>query len=99
MTNFDLLAQPLWNAFQQTPDLRPYTAKTNLVALTEMNPRISSLRGKQREWAEKSMAMDFSAPDKADEETLNRILWYSVKGYRTKYPGRSQRNKDEDGSE
>jgi YVTN family beta-propeller protein len=99
MTKFDLLARPLWNAFQQNADLRPYTAKANLVPLTEMNPAISSLRGKQREWAEKSMAMDFSAPDRADEDTLNRILWYSVKGYRTKYPRRPQRSVGADDSE
>jgi hypothetical protein len=90
LTKFDLLARPLWSAFQNSPDLRPYTAKANVVPLTEMNPAISSLRGKQREWAEKSMAMDFSGPDRADDDTLNHILWYSVRGYRAKYPGRSE---------
>ena len=94
LTKFDLLAEPLWNAFQATPDLRPYTAKPNIVPLTEMNPALSTLRGKQLLWAEKSMAMDFSGPDRADDEILNRLLWYSVKGYRAKYPRHPDDDKD-----
>jgi YVTN family beta-propeller protein len=92
MTKFDLLAHPLWNAFQQTPDLRPYAAKPNTVPLSEINPKVTSLRGKQRKWAEKSMAMDFSAPDLADDDTLNHILWFSAKGYNTEYPRRPQQD-------
>jgi hypothetical protein len=30
--------------------------------------------------------MDFSEPDEAPAETLNRILWWDAKGYGTPYP-------------
>jgi hypothetical protein len=39
--------------------------------------------------AKRSLAFDFSAPDRlslADENYLNRILWHSIKGVATPYP-------------
>jgi len=52
-----------------------------------MNPAIASLRGLQRQLALASLAMDFSEPDNAPEDVLNRAIWHSVKGYDTPYPG------------
>ena len=31
--------------------------------------------------------MDFSRPDAAGEELLNRAIWYSAKGFHIPYPG------------
>ncbi|HEV8319470.1 MAG TPA: hypothetical protein VGQ10_18805, partial [Vicinamibacterales bacterium] len=31
--------------------------------------------------------MDFSAPDAADEDLLNRAIWYGTKGFDVPYPG------------
>jgi hypothetical protein len=95
LTKFDLLTRPMWNSFQNEPDLRPYNARPNQIALDELNPPRTALSGKAREWAERSMAMDFSVPDRADDYTLNQILWYSVKGYGKKYPGNPGGNDDE----
>jgi hypothetical protein len=44
------------------------------------------LKGKAREFALKSLELDFDEEDKADEDTLNRILWFSVRGEEP-YPG------------
>ena len=30
--------------------------------------------------------MDFSEPDNAPADLLNRVIWHSVKGYETPYP-------------
>ncbi len=35
-----------------------------------------------------SAAMDFDDVDRAPAETLNRIIWWSVKGFDAPYPGR-----------
>jgi hypothetical protein len=51
-----------------------------------MNPKLSTLSGKKKFWAKKSMEMELSELDQANEDTLNLILWYSVKGYNTPYP-------------
>jgi hypothetical protein len=41
--------------------------------------------------------MDFQQPDEANEDTLNRILWHSVRGMNAPYPAqqRDERSDDE----
>ncbi len=46
----------------------------------------TSLRGLERELAIASAKMDFSEPDAAPADVLNRAIWHSVKGYDTPYP-------------
>jgi YVTN family beta-propeller protein len=86
MTQMDLSATPMRVCFQDTPDLTPYRVKQNLIALDEMNPPVKQLTGKARYWAEKSLALNLDEADKADEDTLNRILWHATRGYNTPYP-------------
>jgi hypothetical protein len=88
MNQLDLAAEPMADCFQDSPDLRPYTARANRIPLNEMNPPLAALKGAQRHWALKSMEMDFDEVDEADEDTLNRVLWHSVKGYDVPYPVR-----------
>jgi YVTN family beta-propeller protein len=86
MNQFDALAPLMRECFTGKPDFRPYTSQANRIALDEMNPPVSALHGQAREWARKSLAMDFQRPDEADEDTLNRILWHSIRGVDTTYP-------------
>jgi YVTN family beta-propeller protein len=86
MHQLDLAATPIRACFQDKPDLKPYTSLPNRIKLDEMNPLLDKLRGQQRFWAEKSLALELDKADEADEDTLNRILWHSVKGYETPYP-------------
>jgi YVTN family beta-propeller protein len=86
MTQLDLSATPMRGCFADKPDLTPYTAVKNRVALDEMNRPVKELTGRAREFALKSLELDFEEEDKADEDTLNRILWFSVRGDRP-YPG------------
>jgi len=86
MNQMDLSATPMRNCFQEKPDLTPYTSVGNKVALDEMNPPLKTLTGKARFWAEKSLALNLQQGDKADEDTLNRIIWHATKGYDVRYP-------------
>jgi phospholipase C len=86
MNQMDLSATPMRNCFRTEPDKTPYTHVENRLALDEMNKTVAELRGKAREWAEKSLAMNLDEADAADEETLNRIIWFSVRGEEP-YPG------------
>jgi YVTN family beta-propeller protein len=68
MTQYDAAATPMFNAFQTTPDLRPYNcekARTDLLAKNE----------KGNPGAKKSAMLDWSDLDKADPDKLNEILW------------------------
>jgi hypothetical protein len=86
MNQLDLSATAMRACFQEKPDLRTYTARPNQVPLDEMNPAVERLTGQALYWARKSMALDLDRADQADEDTLNRILWHSVRGYNTRYP-------------
>jgi hypothetical protein len=86
MNQLDLSATPMRNCFQAEADLTPYTCRANQVALNEMNPPLAKLTGKARHWAEQSLALNLREADKADEDTLNRILWHATRGYDTPYP-------------
>jgi YVTN family beta-propeller protein len=86
MSQFDMIANPMTDCFTSKPDFSPYTALANQIPLDEMNPKLSTLSGKKKFWAKKSMEMELSELDQANEDTLNLILWYSVKGYNTPYP-------------
>ncbi len=86
MNQLDLSATAMRACFQEKPDLRPYTARMNRIALDEMNPPLERLSGQALHWARKSLALELDRADEADEDTLNRILWHSVRGYDTPYP-------------
>jgi YVTN family beta-propeller protein len=86
MTQLDLSATPMRNCFTDKPDPTPYVCVKNNIALDEMNKPVEKLNGKAKEFAIKSMALDFDEEDKADEDTLNRILWFAMRGD-VPYPG------------
>jgi YVTN family beta-propeller protein len=86
MNQLDAQSPLMTACFTATPDLTPYTALTNNVPLDEMNPGTAALKGRQLHWARQSMAQNFAQFDRANEDTLNRILWHSVKGVEAKYP-------------
>lgn len=88
MNQFDMAATVMTDCFTDTPDFSPYVALENQIPLNEMNPEISSLNEKSKQYffAKKSMDMDLDEIDQADEGLFNRILWHDVKGYETPYP-------------
>ena len=73
--------------FADEADLTPYKALPAGVPLDKLNPPKEELKGAAREWAEKSLALDLSQPDRAHEGTLNRILWHAARGVDAPYPG------------
>jgi hypothetical protein len=89
MNQMDLAVSPtaMKKVFTDKPDLRPFEAVPNLIALDEMNPGSTALNGIKKEWALASAALDFSKPDAADPLLLNRAIWYSTKGFDKPYPG------------
>ncbi len=80
MTQLDALAPVMTACFTDRADLTPYRARPARVQLDELNPKAGKLKGQARFWAEKSLALNFTRPDAADEDTLNRILWFAAKG-------------------
>jgi hypothetical protein len=86
MNQMDGAASLMTACFTDKPDFTPYTCLPNRVPLDELNPPLSSLRGKQRYWAQKSQEIPWHIVDGAQEDTLNRILWHAVRGVDAPYP-------------
>lgn len=83
MSAFDAAATPMYTAFGNKPDTTPFVCRPAQQDLNAKNPP----RGTG---AAESVTLDLSEPDRlsvADEDTLNRVLWKSVKGEKTPYPG------------
>jgi DNA-binding beta-propeller fold protein YncE len=73
MSQYDAAATPMFNAFQSTPDVRPYTAVPARYDLEEKNVKTT--------WGEKaSRTMDFSKEDAVDDLLLNKVIWQAVRG-------------------
>jgi len=78
MNQLDASAGPM-DIFQPHPDLRPYKAELPDVALD--NLMTSTARDSETAyWMKRTMEQNLSHADMADPLTLNRIIWYSVRG-------------------
>ena len=94
LTLFDLVAPDMHASFigpDETPNLTPYTALVPRQSLLEINQPVGSITGphatERRQAAQASARMNFSDPDAAPTERLNRILWHDARGWGTPYPG------------
>lgn len=87
MNQMVALSPLMTDCFTAKPDLKPYQCRPNQIPLDEMNKPTAQLQGEELHWALASMEQDFEDVDRADEDTLNRILWHSVKGAGAPYPG------------
>jgi len=79
MSTYDTFGRPLDDVFDTKPDLTPYDAILPTVSMHDLNPANTPA-------AKKSAMLDFSKPDAADENEVNRILWSAVKGDDVPYP-------------
>ena len=86
MNQLDISSEGMADCFTLKPDFTPYEAVKNNIPLDELNPLLISLSGDQLYWAKKSLEQDLDEEDRIDEETFNRIIWHSVKGYDRPYP-------------
>jgi YVTN family beta-propeller protein len=87
MNQFDASATPMTTCFTDKPDLTPYTAVKSNIPLDQMNPSLGEIKDpRQLHWAKVSQELPFDDVDQADEDTLNRILWFAARGRDDTYP-------------
>jgi DNA-binding beta-propeller fold protein YncE len=73
LSKFDYFSRSLAGVFTSTADTTPYAASRPKTDLDEKNPA----EGKA---AQQSQNLDFSAPDRINDELFNDILWSMIKG-------------------
>ena len=79
MTQFDAAATPMLASFTDVPDPRAYTAVQPAQPLDELNAADAPM-------VAESLAMDFSAEDRAPDNALNEAIWKSVRGASSEMP-------------
>jgi len=72
MNQQDAMAPLMFDCFTNTPDFTPYTALPNNVALDEGVAAAGIPSRKQRYWAKQLQKMDFSRPDRINDDLFNR---------------------------
>ncbi len=87
MNQFDASATAMASCFTETPNFTPYDSVPNIIPLDRMNPEVKAITDpRQKHWALASLELPLDDVDEADEDTLNRILWHSVRGRDDTYP-------------
>ena len=91
---FDLVATDMRAAFlgpDAPADYTPFAALTPAQSIYETNRAVGAIRGPnaaaERRAALASSRMNFSEPDAAPTDRLNRILWHDARGWGTPFPG------------
>jgi DNA-binding beta-propeller fold protein YncE len=94
LSMFDLVATDMRASFigpNETPDFTPFKALTPRQRLDEVNVKVGAITGpfakERRAAALASARMNFSDPDAAPSDRLNRILWHDARGWGVAYPG------------
>ena len=90
MNQMDATATPMRACFTDMADCTPYSARTNNMPLNQLNPtpkRVSDPLLRKNAYA--SARLPLAQPDQCPEDTLNRILWYALKGSQAPYPARA----------
>jgi YVTN family beta-propeller protein len=90
MNQQDAMAPLMFDCFTNVPDFTAYTALPNNVDLATGTTASGALTPKQRYWARRVQKMDFSKPDRINEDTFNRYIWFTAKGdapYPSKFVG------------
>jgi len=86
MNVIDATALPMFDCFTDKPDLSfAFRALPNRVALTDMNPSPTGLKGASLRFTNQSIRYGFHQIDRGHDDLLNRILWFTAKG-KKRYP-------------
>jgi len=85
MNSMDATSRLMTDCFQTIKNNSTYTTLPNQVPLNEKNKSLSSLKGIEKKHAQISQNEVFNEVDGGEDDMMNKILWYYVKGSK-KYP-------------
>jgi phospholipase C len=84
----DMSAPIMYDCFTDKPDFTPYTHVENQIPLDNMNPKPNELSGLARKWSKIASKMDTKLDNPANDDLINKMIWYSAKGYNMPYPSK-----------
>lgn len=80
MNVMDATALPLFDCFSDVKASYTYTHLANIVPLDRMNKPVVELKGKAASFARASAVQASKGVDGGDDDLMNRILWFAMKG-------------------
>jgi phospholipase C len=83
MNQMDAASPLMTKCFQAEAVLTPYEAEEAGVPLDQLTAAVTPA---MRPWFVASSQQDFEGFDRADEDTMNRILWHALRGADAEYP-------------
>jgi YVTN family beta-propeller protein len=93
LTQFDLVASPMFDAFQNTADLTPYDCLPAVIPLDQgpdlPGPKVASNQ-MEKAWMKataKVMKGKYDKADAVEPNFLNHAIWYATTGWTRPYPG------------
>jgi hypothetical protein len=96
LTQFDLVASPMFDVFQNTADLTPYNHLPASIAL-DNGPDLGNKEKEsaadnplEKAWLKATaevMKNKYDKADAVDPNFLNHVIWYSTTGWARPYPG------------
>ena len=97
LTQFDLVASPMFDTFQDTPDLTPYDHLAAVIPL-DQGPNLpvdktAAYSPVQKAWLKATaevMKGKYDKADAVDPNFLNHVTWYSATGWTRPYPGENK---------
>jgi len=95
MNAIDATAMPMFKCFSNRADLAVYHAQPNQIAIDELNPKLSALKGHDLYYAKQSLRPEFDHIDGGNDDLMNRIIWYSAKKSKA-YPRKLAGVEDDD---
>jgi YVTN family beta-propeller protein len=97
LTQFDLVASPMFDAFQNTPNLAPYDHLQATIPLDQgPNLPVANTVGYnplQKAWLKATadvMKGKYDKADAVDPNFLNHVTWYSATNWQRPYPGEAK---------
>ena len=97
LTQFDLVASPMFDAFQDAPDLTPYDHLAAAIPLdqgpnlpVDKTARYSPIEKAWLQATAEVMKGKYDKADAVDPNFLNHVTWYSATGWTRPYPGEDQ---------
>jgi len=97
LTQFDLVASPIFDAFQNTPDLTPYEVTPAVIPLNQ-GPDLpagtaAAYSPMEKSWLKataKVMKGKYDKADSVDPNFLNHATWYITTDWKRPYPGENK---------
>ncbi len=80
MNTLDATAEPMFDCFNSAPKTVEFEVLPNRIPLDQLNPGFSQLEGKALFYARASAENAEEGVDTGEDDLMNRILWFAVKG-------------------